>query len=308
MFKAFFSTIALILILGKTVSGQADSLNVMFYNVENLFDIQDDSSKNDNEFLPDSKKSWTKTKWKEKTTKIAKVIAAANFPDVIGFAEIENLSVLQLLTQHFILQKQQYKIIHFESPDLRGIDCALIYKANKFNLLYMKPIKVDLTKRPTRDILITTLAYKRDTISFLVNHWPSRYGGKNKSAPKRLMAGLKLKEVMDSLKSLKPNNKIIAMGDFNDEPKDPSLKTLKDYKNLSDQIKGTIKYRGNWQNFDQFITSNNVNYSIKTLNFDFLLEPDKTYGGLKPNRTYFGPMYHGGFSDHLPILLTFSLP
>lgn len=294
--------------LSLTTFANKDSINVMFYNVENLFDIKDDSTKNDNEFLPESKKAWNKSKWNEKTTKTAKVIAAANFPDVIGFAEIENKTVLKALTNHFILKSFNYKIIHFESPDFRGIDCALIYKSDKFDLLYMKPIRIQLDKRATRDILITTLATNNDTINFLVNHWPSRFGGKKKSENKRIFAGQMLNWVMDSIKRVQPSQKIIAMGDFNDEPKDSSLKVLSNYKNVSQEIDGTIKYRGKWQNFDQFITSQNLNYTLKTMKFDFLLEEDKSYGGLKPNRTYYGPIYHGGFSDHLPVLLTFSSP
>ncbi len=304
----FFLTTVLLIALGSPLNAQDDSVSVMFYNVENLFDTEDDSTKNDNEFLPTSKKKWDNFKLNSKITKIAKVIAAGNFPDIIGLSEIENKSVLENLTNHYILRKHKYKIIHFESPDQRGIDCALIYKQQNFDLLKMNPVAVQFNGRPTRDILEVKLTSRRDTINLFVNHWPSRYGGKNRSEIKRINAANKLKSVLDSLTKSFLHQKIIAMGDFNDEPKDSSLKILRDYKNVSDKIHGTIKYRGKWQNFDQFITSKNFDYNITTLKFDFLLEEDKSYGGYKPNRTYYGPMYHGGFSDHLPILLTFSLP
>ena len=113
---------------------------------------------------------------------------------------------------------------------------------------------------------------------------------------------------MDSIRRSQPFNQIIAMGDFNDEPKDSSLKVLSSYKNICSSLPGTIKYRGKWQNFDQFITTKGMEYKVEVFKSNFLLEEDETYGGVKPNRTYFGPMFHGGFSDHLPVLLTFSLP
>lgn len=305
--KVFFFLTAFLLI-SEIKANQNDSIKVMFYNVENLFDTTDDTTKNDNEFLPEGKKNWTNKKWDEKTTKIAKVIAAVNFPDVIGLAEVENKLVLERLTNHFILKSQNYKIIHFNSPDARGIDCALLYKKEKFDLLSLKPIPVKTSPRATRDILAVTLSHANDTINFLVNHWPSRFGGRRRSENKRIFAGQMLNWAMDSIRRSQPFNQIIAMGDFNDEPKDSSLKVLSSYKNICSSLPGTIKYRGKWQNFDQFITTKGMEYKVEVFKSNFLLEEDETYGGVKPNRTYFGPMFHGGFSDHLPVLLTFSLP
>jgi predicted extracellular nuclease len=290
------------------VFAQNDSLSVLFYNVENLFDTIDDTLKNDNEFLPKSKKKWTNTKWNQKTIKISKVIAGNNYPQIIGLCEVENKIVLEKLKNHYIFKSKKYAMIHFESPDYRGIDCAMLYQPDKVDLLSMKPNNVDLNGRKTRDILSATFAYLTDTFSIFVNHWPSRYGGRKKSNSRRKIASNVLMLLMDSTKNQHPNHKIIAMGDFNDEPKDSSLQALNKYSNRSSELLGTIKYKGKWQVFDQFICSKNFAYNLAVYNPDFLLEEDKTYGGKKPFRTYYGPFFNGGFSDHLPVKLTFFVP
>lgn len=292
----------------SSIFSQNDSISLLFYNVENLFDTQDDSLKNDNEFLPNSKKKWTSTRWNEKTVNIAKVIAGNNFPQIIGLCEIENKAVLNKIKNHYILKDKKYSIIHFESPDLRGIDCALLYQPDKIDLLSMRANNVDLQGRKTRDILSATFANAKDTIAVFVNHWPSRYGGRKKSNPKRKIASERLLFLMDSTSNYYPNYKIIAMGDFNDEPNDSSLIALKKYSNRSLELNGTLKYKGKWQIFDQFICSKNFSYNLTVYSPNFLLEEDKTYGGSKPYRTYYGPFFNGGFSDHLPIKLTFYEP
>ena len=123
-----------------------------------------------------------------------------------------------------------------------------------------------------------------------------------------MVAAKVLLQVMDSITKQFPTKKVIAMGDFNDEPKDSSLQLLNGFSNQSEKFKGTLKYRGRWQTFDQFICSPNFNYLSYPFRKSFLLEEDKTYGGYKPFRTYYGPIYHNGFSDHLPIVLTFCAP
>lgn len=301
--KSCFSLLFLFsLCTNKTIA--QDSVTVMFYNVENLFDTSDDSTKNDNEFLPDSKKRWTNSKWKKKTYKISQVIAAANFPDIIGLCEVENKIVLEKLTKSNLLWRHHYKILHIESNDKRGIDVALLYKENKLDLYSVKANPIHLSgARATRDILSATFLHHSDTFSVFVNHWPSRYGGKKKSIPKRIKASIQLKHLLDSVRFNHSNHKSIAMGDFNDEPNDSSLKVFKDFNFPLSNSQGTIKYKGKWQNFDQFILSKNSTVASKVLRFDFLLEEDKKYGGLKPFRTYYGPRYNNGFSDHLPIYL-----
>ena len=293
---------------GNIILAQQDSINILFYNVENLFDTKDDSLKNDNEFLPSSKKKWTSSKWNIKTNNIVKIIAANNFPEIIGLCEVENSDVLKKITSHYLLRTKNYSIIHFDSPDRRGIDCALLYQSNKLDLLSMKPNEVNLNGRKTRDIISATFTHLDDTFSIYVNHWPSRYGGRKKSNSKREIAAKTLLKLMDSTYKDNPNYKIIAMGDFNDEPLDSSLLNFTNYSNRSLELKGTIKYQGKWQIFDQFICSKNFEYKLMVYRADFLLEEDKTYGGSKPYRTYYGPFYNGGFSDHLPIKLTFFGP
>tara|TARA_B100001173_G_scaffold308637_1_gene319309 strand:- start:252 stop:1169 length:918 start_codon:yes stop_codon:yes gene_type:complete len=286
----------------------SDSVSVLFYNVENLFDTEDDTLKNDNEFLPTSKKKWTNTRWNDKTNKIAKIIAGNNYPEIIGLCEIENRVVLEKIKKHYLFRSKKYATIHFESPDSRGIDCAILYQYEKIDLLSMRANEVNLKGRKTRDILSATLSHLKDTFTVFVNHWPSRYGGRKKSDPKRKIASDILLLLMDSTSTHHPNRKLIAMGDFNDEPKDSSLKALKKYSNRSEGLIGTIKYKGKWQVFDQFICSKNFSYNLTVYKPSFLLEEDKTYGGKKPFRTYYGPFFNGGFSDHLPIKLTFFEP
>ena len=286
----------------------SDSISILFYNVENLFDTEDDTLKNDNEFLPTSKKKWTHSKWNDKTIKIAKIIAGNNYPEIIGLCEVENRVVLEKIKNHYLFKNKKYAIIHFESPDSRGIDCAILYQYERVDLLSMRANKVNLNGRKTRDILSATFTHFKDTLTVFVNHWPSRYGGRVKSNSKRKKASEVLLLLMDSTSTHYPNHKIIAMGDFNDEPKDSSLKVLSNYSNRSEELNGTLKYKGKWQVFDQFICSKNFYYNLTVYKPDFLLEKDKTYGGEKPFRTYYGPFFNGGFSDHLPIKLTFYEP
>lgn len=283
-----------------------DHPKVMFYNVENLFDTVDDTLKNDDEFTPNGLKKWDNFKLDTKITQIAKVIIGNNFPDLVGLAEVENDSVLTLLCKHSLIRKQQYDFIHFESPDKRGIDCAFLFKSAKWNLIFAKPIQVSSKSNPTRDILACTLTHKKDTFCFFINHWPSRYGGVTKSEPKRIQAAQMLLQHMDSVTNRHPHQTIITMGDFNDEPQNSSLQLLSKYYNYGTQTDGTIKYKGKWQTFDMFI-SNKRRFKFKIFKPALLLEKDVKYGGFKPNRTYYGPFYNGGYSDHLPIILELSL-
>lgn len=292
-------------ILSIIVHGK-DSTSVLFYNVENLFDTEDDSTKNDNEFLPESIKEWDKYKLRKKTKKIAQLIAANNYPDVIGLCEVENKEVVENIAKTRLLYKKHYQVLHFESNDMRGIDVALLFK-DDLELLDVKIAPVHLGgRKKTRDILQATFVNHLDTFVVFVNHWPSRWGGIKKSNPNRMIAAKKLKHLMDSTSSNFPNRKLIAMGDFNDEPKDKSLKLLKQYNNLmTHQLIGSLKYKGKWKKFDQFIISKNFEARAYVFKPDFLLEEDVKYSGNKPFRTYYGPRYNGGFSDHLPILLKF---
>jgi predicted extracellular nuclease len=310
------------------------AVRVMFYNVENLFDTTDDPSTNDEEFLSEGNRRWTNTRFFQKINHISQVILAAgegDYPTVIGLCEIENQDVLESLLFHTPLGKLDYQIIHKESPDKRGIDVAFLYRKNKFKPLLFTTIPVvnprDKEFR-TRDILYVKGIIGADTIHFFVNHWPSKYGGIGATKPLRALAASTLRFKTDSLLNLNKRSNIVIMGDFNDTPTDASVKEVLGAKSpgevitsnslynlalpLAQKGKGTNKYRGKWSLIDQVIVSGNLltGGRIKTtpemfqiFSPDFLLENDETNLGKKPNRTYDGFKYHGGFSDHLPVLI-----
>jgi predicted extracellular nuclease len=310
------------------------SIRFMFYNVENLFDTYDDSLTLDNDFLPEGNYHWTKNRFSNKINKIYKVIAAVGGwkpPDVIGLCEIENRYVLEQLTQNTPLLKHNYKIIHKNSPDRRGIDVGLLYNPEKVVPIKTEFIKVHNSKNKnfvTRDILYFKCLTKKDTLHFFINHWPSRWGGQYQSEPKRILAASILKHKVDSVLNTYKKSKIIIAGDFNDTPEDKSivetLKATTDIDSPKDTVlynlsinycskhSGTHKYREEWSCLDQIIVSGNLllengiktnQQSARMYNQPFLMEEDTRYNGNKPFRTYIGMKYNGGFSDHLPIYL-----
>jgi len=308
----------------------------MFYNTENLFDPFNDSLTKDDEFLPDGVRHWTWHKMQDKISKLSKVIVAVGGwdpPECIGLCEIENRMIINQLVYESPFSFYEYRVVHKESPDFRGIDVALLYNPEKLKLTDKEFITVNLpgTRRTTRDILYATFAcMDTDTIHIFVNHWPSKYGGQYDSEPNRRAAALTLRRVVDSVISENSDAKIIIMGDFNDPPEAFSISKVLGAKTARDTIKpvklynlssgisgihagGTHKYQGQWSILDQFIVTGNLLKNSNTLSvtgekaeiFDppFLLEKDETYFGLRPNRTYTGYSYHGGFSDHLPVFI-----
>jgi len=313
-------------------------LRFVFYNVENYFDIYNDSLKRDDDFTPTGNYYWTYKKYKEKQRKIYQVIAAIGgweLPEIIAFCEIENRFVLQDLINSTALKYHNYDIIHQDSPDRRGIDVALLYSKNKLELLYNDFFKIVFpfdTTIKTRDILYASLlTLKHDTLHVFINHWPSRMGGQSVSEERRNYVAYFLRTKIDSLFNINPNSNILVSGDFNDEPDNISitnhLKANTDVSNpihnelynlswlLKRKNKGSHKFQGEWSLIDQVIVSGNLlntNNSIYTtinhtdvFNPDFLSEKDETYMGLKPFRTYIGFKYNGGFSDHYPIFIDF---
>jgi predicted extracellular nuclease len=316
-----------------------ESLNIMFYNTENLYDTFDDSLTNDNDFLPQGKMHWTKNKYEQKLNNLCKVILSSGIepPAIIGMSEIENKKVLFNLCNNTPLTKFNYKIIHSNSPDSRGIDVSVIYRPQLF-----KPVKTEFIRivfsndslRKTRDILyIKGIAANCDTLHLFFNHWPSRRGGEIESQPFRNFVAKQLRFKVDSIFTNTFNPQIIIMGDFNDEPDNESmlnyLKTLTYNKNIENyqlynlsaswlnqtEKTGTHKFKGKWAVLDQIIVSSELlNTSTNGLkckaesaiihNSPFLLEDDNVYGGVKPFRTYSGFKYLGGYSDHLPIILS----
>jgi len=297
---------------------------IVFYNVENLFDTVDDPSKNDNEFLPSSEKKWNAEKYTDKITKIAKVLSSTpnDLPVLIGFAEIENRRVLEDLASEKELAPAKYKVVHFDSPDKRGIDVGILYSKKKIKLLETKKVSAftGVKKRPTRDILLVKCRLKRGPdIYFFINHWPSRYGGREKSEPKRIAVAEILANQVDSLLFLNPKAHIIAMGDFNDYPEDKSInevligerkaKLRNIMENAESDYPGSYHYKGKWGYLDQFIVTTTLTDSIlpdllpgstKAFSLPEMLY-QKRNGDKIPNRTYGGSKYYGGYSDHLPI-------
>jgi endonuclease/exonuclease/phosphatase family metal-dependent hydrolase len=304
---------------------------IVFYNTENFFDTRNDSLTADDEFTPAGGRHWNYSKYKSKLNNLYKIFIALgnwNPPDLIGICEVENKQVLTDLVNYTPLSKYNYRIIHENSPDKRGIDVAILYNSDRIKVLQSRYFGIGKAGLFTRDILYCNALLGEDTCHFLINHWPSRSGGQLETEPDRLAAATRLRSIADSLFHVYRKSKILIMGDFNDEPWDMTLSQILQAKtdtrnahsdylyNLSrapesGKIKGTVKFRGEWTLFDQVIASGSLLASSKGLHVQpadyhifsesFLLEPDEQYNGFKPFRTYNGYKFQGGFSDHLPV-------
>jgi len=310
-------------------------LRIVSYNLENYFDPFNDSLTNDDDFTPEGAYHWTWAKYKDKQTKIYKVLSAIGgweLPDIVGLYEVENDFVLNDLIKSTPLKWKTYKIVHKESPDPRGIDVAMLYRSDKFKLISKEFIRIvfpfDTAKR-TRDIIYAKGETKNhDTLNIFVNHWPSRLGGQAESELNRQTVAKTLKTKLDSIFASNPFSNVIVMGDFNDEPDNISitdvLKARHDFDSITPgqlynlawymKIKkgmGSLKYQGEWGLIDQIMVSSSLLLkdnpiyttpdNAKVFNADFLSETDETYIGTKPFRTFVGFKYNGGFSDHYPI-------
>ena len=319
--------ILLLLVITTSLSALSQEFDrIAFYNVENFFDTRYDSTKYFNGFTPEGDHHWTKTRYYKKREHIYKVIAALggwNGVSVMGFAEIENRGILEDLINNTPLKKLDYGIVHFESPDKRGIDVGMIYQKQRFKVLLAKPVPVknpDNPKFNTRDILYVKGILQNDTVHIFYDHWPSRYGGMMNTVPLRALAARTLQRETDSILDRDSLAKVLILGDFNDNPTDKSIQLLLhqgkhklqelspvfDFGNTS----GTIKHNTDWAIFDQVIVSRGMSLSkgitLKNNNmhiFDagFLLIKDEKNLGMKLNRTFVGFNYNGGYSDHLPV-------
>jgi predicted extracellular nuclease len=310
---------------------------IVFYNTENCFDTLDDTLTADEDFLPDGLLHWTYSRYKTKLEKMCKVIVAAGEwapPDLIGLAEIENSRVLYDLINRTALLKYEYRFVHKDSPDLRGIDVALLYNPATIRILettFIKGSFDNADEKPTRDILCCKVSFlQREIIYVVVNHWPSRSSGILETEPSRLSTAKILRMKIDSVFQTGLHHKIIIMGDFNDGPYDKSLiQGLQAQTNTDSPLPGILynlsagyeqknkvgshKYQGQWSMLDQVIVSGELLNTKKGLRSNpacfsvfapaFLLTEDKNYSGLEPFRTYKGPVYVGGFSDHLPVVV-----
>ena len=338
MYFAFRMTLLVFLILLSVTFelaaqvGQPEEYRVVFFNTENLFDPFDDPATNDEDFTPAGKNHWTLDKLDHKVRMVYRAIIAAadgHFPDLIGLAETENLWVLDYLLKNTPLGEENYGIVHKESPDPRGIDVALLYRKQTVSPLDYSFIPVHgmgTSRFSSRDILHFKAQLGTETIHFLVNHWPSRSGGYLETRGKRDLAARITRKSLDSLRIASPRDKILLMGDFNATPDEPCLTKIvgatcnqlradsTQLVNLSqcwlNSSSGTIRTKGKWEKFDQFhctgdlLQGTGLKISLtQTIlcHAAFLLEPDARYLGKKPFRTYLGPIYHGGTSDHLPI-------
>lgn len=312
-------------------TGPDKTIEVVFYNVENLFDTVEDTTILDDEFLPDSAKNWTLERYNKKLVDLAKVLTAISqdgLPEVIGVCEVENRQVVEDLFGTDSLGKGKFKIIHEDSPDARGIDVALAYNSELLSELYHEKIRYSFSFEPettTRDILYAKLLSCGDTLHFFVNHWPSRRGGQEASEPKRLKAATVLRTKIDSILLRDQKAKIIAMGDFNDYPNNRSMTEVMNCEpganqrltnltyNFHENGVGTYNYKGEWGMLDQFIVSDGLLYSSEgcatsdssaiVFKEDWMLFFPES-GEPSPSKTYGGPNYYGGYSDHLPIRLT----
>jgi len=301
---------------------QGQSLRFAFYNVENLFHPDCDSINPDKEFTPQGAKEWTFPAYYQRIMRLSKVIIHLSdedweLPALMSFAEVESAQILVDLIRLSPLQKSDYQYVHYESPDRRGIDVGLLYRKSHMRLIESEVLPFVLendSNYRSRDMLFAKFKIlDGDTISFLICHWPSRFGGKEASDYKRIQAARIARNFIDT----KAPGSIIIMGDFNDSPWDQSLSELASsaerpllrlMQNL-DSNSGSHWYQGEWTYLDQILIDSLDLERVKNYGVfkaSFLLEKDGQYPIEKPKRAFKGPFYTGGFSDHLPVYLDYA--
>ena len=311
---------------------------VAFYNLENLFDTVNDSLTFDDDRTPNGKDNWTIERYNHKIYNMSKVLSeignpdTQTSPDIIGLCELENRQVVEDLINHPHLREKDYGIIHYDSPDERGIDVALLYKKEAFLPTSFVSLRLLLTNENdyrdyTRDQLVVSGLLDGEEMHFIVNHWPSRSGGEARSKPNRIEAARLNKRIIDSISVLSPKAKIISMGDLNDDPIDDSLKKILKTKGKVADLEnsdlynpmeilykkgiGSLAYRDRWNLFDQiYFTANIVQELPDQYRFwkagvyspSYLIDKKGQYKGY-PLRTYAGGNYIGGYSDHFPVYI-----
>lgn len=314
-------------------SSNAQHLIIGFYNCENYYDTTNQVNVIDEDFLPNSEKKYTQSVFDTKTLHLASVIYKLGKLEktdglaLIGLAEIENKTVLTKLVNAPLLKKYHYKFIHFDSKDARGVDVALLYNPLQFIPYQYRPYSLSDNSHfmhyATRDILFVKGQLEKEWVYLLVNHWPSRRGGEQISAEKRNWASTVCKRIMDSVTKDNPEARFIVMGDFNDNPNNKSIKMLKMTNPFHKMYKrgiGSIAFNDSWHLFDQILLSNNWstatykgaqdfslnNYKSIVYKNNLMLELNGKYRGY-PKRTYNGNQFRGGYSDHFPVALIFTL-
>ncbi len=332
-----------LLIAAVLVTGFAQKPHmVVFYNLENLFDTINDPDKWDDEFLPDGDKKWNSVKYQKKLSNMERVlfdIAAINknFPAVIGVSEIENRLVLEDLIAQPKLSHGNYRIVHYDSPDRRGVDCAFFYRPDVFKLEGSKAHKFDMPGMPnfyTRDLVTMWGTIEGEPFFFLVSHWPSRLGGKEASDPKREAAARQCRRIADSVRMANPNTKVVIMGDLNDDATDKSITEVLGakgnikklvagdlYNPYIDILKagyGTLAYRDSWNLFDNIIVSENLatgstgelklqrgegtKFYGNIFRRSYMIQREGQYKGY-PLRSFVGNNFQNGFADHFPVYI-----
>lgn len=313
---------------------------IAFYNLENLFDTENDPLTYDDDRTPDGKDHWTEEIYQDKLKNMSKVMAeigaevSGSAPTIIGVCETENRKVLEDLVNQETLVEQDYGIIQFDSPDRRGIDVALLYKKKLFTPTHYKAKELliyddnDKSKRVfTRDQLVVSGMLDGEKIHLIVNHWPSRSGGEKRSRSKRIKAAKLNRQIIDSIFSDDPYAKIITMGDLNDDPTNPSVKDYLNAKRKSNDLQmkelynpmedlakqgyGSLAYRDSWNLFDQIIISTELTkkdfssyrfYKAGIYNKTYLVNAHGRYKGY-PYRSFASGSYTGGYSDHFPVYI-----
>ena len=317
-------------------------VTIAFYNLENLFDTENDLITFDDDRTPDGKDHWTPEIYADKLAKMAEVLRqigpdeTTDPPALIGVAEIENRKVLEALVTQSSLKAFDYGIVHYDSPDRRGVDVALLYRKSLFKPVNSKAFELPLydpeenNKRLyTRDQLLVGGDLAGERVHILVNHWPSRSGGEERTRPRREAAAALNRKIIDSILSVEPYAKLVSMGDLNDDPKDSSLKKVLKTKGkikqtgmldlynpmeeLAKQGLGSLAYRDSWNLFDQIILSaawlerdyNGFSfYKAGIFNKKFLQTPSGPFKGY-PFRSFANGSYTGGYSDHFPVYVCF---
>lgn len=338
--KGIMVILSIVLFTSVAYSQTSDEYSIVtvgFYNVENLFDTINSPGVYDEGFLPESKREWNTEKYNEKLDRLAEVISKMGVGkdkdglDILGLAEVENLSVMLDLVNQERIKDRRYQVIHADSPDKRGIDVGLIFNPKVFVPSGFDAIEVliygENGKRIyTRDILHVWGRLHKEEFHFFVNHWPSRVGGEAASAPNRNKAAQICRDRIDEIKEKNPDAKIVIMGDMND---DPSSASIKKYLNVQGKEKnceesglfntmesyynrgiGTLAYRDSWNLFDQIIISCPILNDKKGYHYHsghifkepYMVQKFGTFKGY-PYRTYVGDNYQGGYSDHFPVYI-----
>ena len=338
----YISALVIFSLCCLSLQGQERKYPVVFYNVENLFDTLKTPNVYDEEFTPDGVNKWNSAKYWKKISNLEQVFygiasAAKSYPTIIGVAEIENRNVLEDVVAAKSLQKANYQIVHYDSPDARGVDVALFYRPDQFKYIGSKPIRTVVEGLPdfkTRDILMVWGTIEDELFHIFVCHWPSRRGGQFESEARRVGAAQTVRNAVDSVTKINPSTKIIIMGDLNDDPIDKSINITLGAKGKAKEVTesdlfnpfyelfksgyGTLAYQDAWNLFDNIIVNENLlnsrtgkiklyksdSYKYMGYIFDkpFLRQQSGQFKNY-PFRTYVGTSFQGGYSDHFPVFI-----